>query len=131
MKPSELLEQALEDLIKVEQDPRYQVDMSKWHEPRDGKCLVCLAGSWLAVTKREPDNVNIGPYEYITEEDKITFSYLSAINEFRLGMVVSALRQFRIEAHNLKDRLTAPYEDRQQFEIDMRQIVTELKQEGV
>jgi hypothetical protein len=47
--PSELLQQALDDLEKVEADPRYIVDMCRWHQPlEDQRCAVCLAGAVLA-----------------------------------------------------------------------------------
>ena len=50
LKPSELLELALNDLELCEKDPRYRIDMSDWHltlTPH-GVCSVCLAGAMLA-----------------------------------------------------------------------------------
>lgn len=49
-KPSELLVLALEDLEKVEKDPKYQVNMGTWHRPSEFEpvCLVCLAGAVMA-----------------------------------------------------------------------------------
>lgn len=40
-----LLRQGLDGLAVRERDPRYRVDMSRWHQPDwDGRvCMVCLA----------------------------------------------------------------------------------------
>lgn len=51
MKPSALLRLALSDLRKVEQDPRYKVNMERWHYPDADGCNVCLAGAVLAMTQ--------------------------------------------------------------------------------
>jgi len=43
-----------------EKDSRYDVDMYAWHFPRkDGRCRVCAAGSWMAVT------LNLCPRAYV------------------------------------------------------------------
>lgn len=52
MKPSALLKLALSDLRKVEQDPRYKVNMGTWHYPDANGCNVCLAGAVLAMTQQ-------------------------------------------------------------------------------
>lgn len=54
-KLSDLIDLALNDLRKVQADPRYVVDMTLWHEPNtdDGEnyvCHVCFAGAVMAKT---------------------------------------------------------------------------------
>ena len=46
---TEQLRLALEDLKRVSKDPRYLIDMRRWHEREEGEpaCLVCLAGAKL------------------------------------------------------------------------------------
>lgn len=54
-KPSDLIELALNDLIKVEHDKRYKIDMNEWHRPNgDGICVVCQAGAVIAKTFKTP-----------------------------------------------------------------------------
>jgi hypothetical protein len=51
--PTELLNAALEDLAKCEDDPTYSVDMLRWHVPAQNNtrtCYVCLAGAVMAKT---------------------------------------------------------------------------------
>lgn len=45
---SAVIRAALDDLAKVEADPRYVVDMNTWHGPGMGGCHVCLAGAVMA-----------------------------------------------------------------------------------
>lgn len=48
---SAVIRVALEDLARVEIDPRYKVDMGVWHDQIvPGRCYVCLAGAVMAGT---------------------------------------------------------------------------------
>jgi hypothetical protein len=49
-KLSELIRVAVQDMEACRIDPRYKLDMSVWHIPRDGICRVCMAGAVLAKT---------------------------------------------------------------------------------
>lgn len=66
LKASELIELALSDLLKIERDPRYEINMSVWHSGSldtaagASPCYVCLAGSVLAKTFRIPVRHRIG-----------------------------------------------------------------------
>jgi len=56
-----LIKVAHDDLVACERDPRYVINMSRWHEPRaDGKCLVCLAGAVMAKTMKIPVDLCFG-----------------------------------------------------------------------
>jgi hypothetical protein len=84
-KPSDLIEVALQDLERVEKDPRYVVDMYKWHSP-NGLCKVCLAG---AVMSRV-----VEPTKWTTPSelfDATTADKLKALDEFRTGSIRDAL----------------------------------------
>jgi len=81
-KPSELLYLALSDFEKVEKDPRYVVDMRRWHNPISGQCHVCLAGSILAKTMKYPVDRFVPQVLYGKD---ILDNKLMAIDCFRRG----------------------------------------------
>ena len=85
----QLLELALSDFEKVKKDPKYIIDMDRWHSPDDksGKCAVCLAGAVMAkslgVKRSEyktPFNEDIPDLERDDLENKLT-----AIDSFRVS----------------------------------------------
>lgn len=49
-KLSDLLELALSDLIKCQEDSKYEIDMAYWVRKTHDRCVVCLAGAVLAQT---------------------------------------------------------------------------------
>lgn len=97
---SELLEIALDDLRKIEGNPRYRVDMSYWyvkHKP-GGPCYVCLGGAVMANTLGV-DDVLVGPDENGTTEavprdyDNLALKkQLYALDQIRTGNVLTALQ---------------------------------------
>lgn len=84
-KLSELLYIALEDLEKVEADPRYKIDMGAWHRP-NGKCSVCAAGSVMAMRL----GVGLDEPAHPGEFDWDTDNKLMAINALRVGALGGA-----------------------------------------
>ena len=52
---------ALKDLILVEKDPVYRVNMGRWHypEPEGGFCSACFAGGVLAKTIKVPSKIEV------------------------------------------------------------------------
>jgi hypothetical protein len=88
---SEWLELALEDLRKCEQDPRYEIDMSSWHHPAEGVCLVCLGGAVMAQTGEVPLERTTYPHHMTPEFARI----LQALDYLRSGDIESALCDVR------------------------------------
>lgn len=62
--PSKLIRVALRDLEKCENDFRYRVDMSFWHNASEetGVCSVCLAGATLAKTMGAPPGETVSVF---------------------------------------------------------------------
>jgi len=95
-KPSELILVALADLEKVEASACYRVDMGVYHEPaqryegrslrisaediNDERCLVCFAGSVMAMTLDAPSDQKLWPVDFGDNSDK-----LEALDSFRCG----------------------------------------------
>lgn len=91
-KLSTLAAAALRDLKRAEASSKFEVDMSVWFKlyGPDKKCLVCLAGSWLAFSAAGAKTGTTNPMVY----DHIETKYLSArdaINALRRGHIVEAL----------------------------------------
>ena len=84
---SALIELAVRDAQAVEQDPRYTLNMSQWHTPAPGACLVCMAGAVMAKTMGAPRNAHREPERYSPE----TRWALCAINDVRIGDVFGAI----------------------------------------
>ena len=97
--PSELIEVALRDLEKAEQDPRYDIRMTTWHLGGAGRvnakararaqCVVCQAGAVMAFSLGAPINADMTPSRY----DDETRGKLSAINEFRAAGLATGLME--------------------------------------
>ena len=103
-KPSELLILAMEDIERVEADPRYKIDMGSWHEP-NGKCKVCAAGSVMAKTLKLPINVNsdyegchVETNEQNVDFDSDTERKLAAINSFRCGDMYDGFKKMNLSS---------------------------------
>ena len=80
----ELLELAIADLEKCEDDSRYVINMYDWHSPilrgeNAGRCSVCLAGAVMAKSCRG------GPHEPLSPAlfDDETAASLSWLNHVR------------------------------------------------
>lgn len=80
-KPSELIRVAIKDLIAIEQDRRYVVDMTEWHRP-NSHCRVCFAGAVIAL------RVGLLDREIIPSQFGLkTYCALLALNDFRQGFI--------------------------------------------
>ena len=86
-KPSELIRIALDDLEACEADPRYEIDMGRWHGAADPTCSVCLAGAVMAQRLRISLDTDASPSSF----DPDTDCKLLALNEFRMGYIGSGL----------------------------------------
>jgi hypothetical protein len=129
-KASDLIEIALEDLEKIEKDPRYRIDMNKWHEPYQGPdgrpvCLVCFAGGVMA------SRLGIKPTEWACTTGPEA-GKLDALDCFRNGDIESAYECLERENPLPDDDVTiTPYchypED---FKSDMRNLAAQLRAAG-
>lgn len=91
-KPSSILQRAMEDFELIEADPRYKINMGKWHSPPNGSkfCQVCAAGAVMAITMKVPLSVDFSPDELqeddcTIEDDGSIEHKLEFINEMRAG----------------------------------------------
>jgi hypothetical protein len=82
-KPSELIEVALRDLELCIKDPNYRVDMTTWHAPMNGVCLVCLAGAVMAKSLGLYHKIDVSPSWYVIGE--FNYRRLVALNSLRNG----------------------------------------------
>jgi hypothetical protein len=92
--PSDLLQLALDDLIKCENDPNYTIRMAEWYDSRDETCVVCLAGSVLAKTLNfnRPNYHMSGPEHLEEELPDSLIRKLRALNFLRAGSIQEGLR---------------------------------------
>jgi hypothetical protein len=104
--PSQAIKQAIKDLIKVEGNKNYHVDMGLWHEPthieyRGNKeiqqCSVCLAGSVISRIAKDPTR-DLTPNDF--RDHKVGWHSLGDLLEgldcFRKGFVMDGLEAFGI-----------------------------------
>lgn len=125
MLPSELLEQALDDLELCMKEPGYKIDMKTWHTPGKTKCFVCLAGAYLAQTCKVPRHISMFPSNI--NDEKLQMQ-LYALDLFRVGSVENALHDLGFEP-GPKDRSIPPYSfGPEQFITALRTLVEELKE---
>ena len=134
-KPSELVEIGLRDLELCEQDPKYVIMMSKWHEPiidfSGGKktvCAVCLAGAVMAKTMRTPPNERVHPF---TQSGNDVYK-LMALDNFRTGEFSDAFVNLDIVDQpdiDFEPRLYS--NDPDGFKEDMRKLIDKLKKAGL
>lgn len=131
-KPSDLIELALADLEKIEQDGRYEVDMSEaFHEPIGGVCIVCFAGCVIAGTiGRSP-----GDEVYPRECGKSDNRKLYALDSFRCGHIAAALQWLGINHRDLdlpeEFGVTSYEDDPDDFKDDMRKLSDMLRVHGL
>lgn len=93
--PSALIKLALIDESKCFHDPRYEIDMFRWHSGKDSinpklPCKVCFAGAVMA------QHYDISPYDYVSafnfsESDCNKFL---ALDSFRVGDVCMGVLSF-------------------------------------
>ena len=100
--PSILIIEAVADLIDVENDNRYKVNMSVWHGVKTTsteKCEVCLGGSVIAKTLKhsiseeaEPETYSSMQYSKNNLEGK-----LNALDCFRQGNIDEAFLELGLD----------------------------------
>lgn len=93
---SDLIELAILDLEITEQDPRYKINMSRWHEFFDGFCHVCLAGVVMAQTMK----LDVLSH-FISSNCQIS-EKMSALNSFRAGYIVLGLSQMHAKVDGVE-----------------------------
>lgn len=128
-KPSELIELALADLIKCERSPRYVIEMSDFHYPRDGVCEVCLAGAVMAQHLEVPQDEIGDPDGYGERVHGIIWS----LDQFRLGDVAGAfsyLGYSRARGEKFDRRITRHHVSSGKFKREMRQLARDLRAGG-
>lgn len=141
--PADLIELAAEDLEKCERDPNYYINMARWHFPRgEDRCEVCLAGSVLAQSLGQPLNKPYHPVRDRTGYDLDSTGYdevdnkMLALEYFRVGSFVNALRAMRYSregmAQRLSDKLGTPPDygrSPDEFKTYMRSLAATLREE--
>lgn len=128
-KPSELIRVALGDLEKVEQDPRYKIEMGSWVRAKnDGSCAVCLAGATLVKTMNLPMGVSIKPHTTIYPIRRKLF----ALDHFRLGYISNGLSHMGYKKPLIVKRNHVHYaKDPVQFKQQMNQLANDLEAAGL
>ena len=144
-KMSDLLELAISDLKKCENDPKYEIGMRYWHTFTNPVCLVCLAGSVLAKTLEVPRDAFLSdtgslPSGLTDEHGNPSFSrQMECLDYLRRGRIRDAYRSL----HNLFDEddfpvdtlheygVTEYKENRNRFFEDMESMVEYLKRKDL
>jgi len=95
-KPSQVLRMALADLIAVEKNPRYRIDMGSWVDPScDGeRCEVCFGGAVLA-NRFGMKEFSGGQEELIdifNGDNEPACQRIHSLDEFRTGLYEETLR---------------------------------------
>lgn len=129
-KLSELIRVALADLESVEGDPRYLVDMQRWHHPdfKKNTCQVCLAGSVMAKTLGATID------QFKTYGDYFQGHKLIALDFVRSGHLHDALHYMAcINFQGLPKIVDVPEydEDSQGFKEALLYIIKILEEKGL
>ena len=131
--PSELIKLALEDLIIIEADPEYEVDMTDWHAPNSrGHCFVCLAGAVMANTLDTSRYEDVVPGEF----DEDTRRKLLALNSFRMGYIHIRLKELGISDTIYSDLpmeipITTYRDDPTEWKEGMNKMASMLEEVGL
>ena len=130
-KASDLIELALADLAKCEKDSHYNIDMGRFHVPTTSKCLVCFAGAVMAKSLGVSRKESCHPTFFEEWNER----RLSALDWFRCGAVVEALRTMGVAVHEhllaLEFKDVCNYEeDREKWREDMVSLAKELRDLG-
>ena len=129
-RPSDLIRLGLSDMEKAEASPHYEVDQNVWHKPdprRLGTCLVCNAGSIMAMTlmANKRSCFRPGDFDYDTE------GKLLAVDSFRMGEVTHAFHQMGLGKPPIDDIDVALYGvSPDDFRRDQRELATTLEAAG-
>ena len=138
-KLSSLIRVALDDLHKVENDPKFRVDMSDWYHS-NSHCAVCFAGGVMAFSLGKGAN---GGHQYPENFGRQNEGKLVAIDQCRIGDFSSALDEMRdhgcdwiTDEHIAKaervDRFVVGYDrSKREFKAQMRKAAIELRSLGL
>lgn len=130
--PSRVIELALEDLEAVERSKKHEIVMDACHQPRRGKCLVCLGGAVMANRLgADPDEELLFDSYELGGWGKEESKRLSALDYFRQGLPQWALSCFKIDWPGEHFKVTRYETNRKQFKTDMRAMAEMLKQHGL
>ena len=130
--PDELINLAIDDLERAEQDPRYRIHMGQWHSPWDGgssdaTCHVCLAGAVMARTLGADPKRTKCPRDYLDARYGDTTSKLEALDYFRVGSVSFGLKSMYVVPEEFREYDIPDYEeDPALFKKAMRELADEL-----
>jgi hypothetical protein len=114
-KLSDLIQMALGDLMKVEQNGNYEIDMNSWHMPRPNNlCRVCMAGAVLARFLK-PDEYCSSPEGMF---DRDTLLKLLAIDLVRVGCLRTAAACLGRTYDGHVDLIALPNRQHPRYEID-------------
>jgi hypothetical protein len=128
MKPSTLIKWAIKDLEKCEEDPKYKIDMSNWHDPFCDVCRVCLAGAVMAQRLSCNSHTSVMPHHV----GGVWQSRLIALNSFRMGHVRAGLSELGLDPNGFGTRKHAVYEvSPAKFKKQMIKLSKDLKEAGL
>lgn len=130
--PSALLELALNDLIQVENDPRYRVHMGYWHGRyiTADTCAVCFGGAVLAKSLGVPPDERIDVLDTVPLHNR---KQISALDYARSGWWSDFFIDLGYDSDN-GDLMTdvTPYdEDPELFKHDIRVAIGILKENNL
>ncbi len=129
---------ALNDLRKVEKDPRYKVNMATWHSPSypsaDASvtlpCEVCFAGAVMAKTHNLPTHVDFLDWQGMTPAWQKIFDALDEVRKGYVSDALTILGRDEEKASPIFVPVTHYRVDPIQFRKDMFKIVHALEKIG-
>ena len=135
--PSKLIRLALADLRKVEQDPRYKIDMRVWHswDKKEQRCCVCLAGAVIAQTLEMPIIADEPPYGWVSMASLFPsqLPMLLALDCARMGEIGMMFRKLGLPRSDGEkyDRWIDPYSvSPDRFFDEMNRLADDLENDG-
>lgn len=128
---SDLVELALNDLMVVEQDPEYRVNMKNWHTYIDDEtvCEVCLAGSVMAKSLKISQDISCTPSMFTNGWDEA----MCSLDLVRVGRLEDALLRWGHSyktCRNLALGIQPPpeySEDPDGFKLYLKHVITQLR----
>lgn len=132
-KLSDLLEVALGDLEKVENDKRYVVDMDTWHTYQKSNtrnvCCVCLAGSVMAKSLGASVNETIVGGQY----NETIAAKLAVLDYCRKGDIRTAIMVINGSVPDFDfDRTVTPHHtNKDKFRNDLLRIIQDLRKHNL
>ena len=129
-KPSELIRLAIKDMKIVYARDDVEVNMRRWHKPKQGVCLMCAAGTVMSNSLETDPSIVANPLYY----DEDIPDKLEAINNLRLGEVEWALQDLDLKPTEKFDRdINQPEtkDDLPAFYIELEKLASDLEAEGL